>query len=263
MKEITGIGEVHQILLGIAKEFDRICRENNIRYMMLGGSMIGAIRHKGFIPWDDDMDFGVLREDYDKLKSLLLSDLQAPYRLRSIDNTKSLVDDFFKIEDTRTMIKLRFWEENDDTIGINVDVFPLDYTTPSIGRFSRNNLIYHLVKIQDYRFFTGELDSVSKKIIRKFIQVFLPFIGRKSISTFITKILPKEGPCLMNIFGVYELKEVMPKEFFLPAKEYNFEGTFFMGVNDYDRYLRNVYGDYMKLPPEEKRHYHISNVFMK
>lgn len=263
MREITEIIEVHQILLGIAQEFDRVCRENGIQYMMLGGSMIGAIRHKGFIPWDDDMDFGVLREDYEKLKLLLAKELKVPYKLRSVDDTKSLVDDFLKIEDTRTFMKIRFLEDAVEEIGINIDIFPLDYTYPNISRFSRNDIIYKLVKIQGYRFFEGKLDSFSKEISRKVVKFLFRFLGRRTISNLVRKILPRKAPYLTNIFGVYELREVMPIEFFLPAREYLFEGIKLMGVNDYHRYLSNVYGDYMKLPPEEKRHYHIANVFMK
>lgn len=263
MREIREINEIHTILLGIAKELDRVCRENDIQYMMVGGTMIGAVRHKGFIPWDDDMDFGVLRKDYPKLKHLLEKNLRTPYRLRTMDNTKTLAVDFMKIEDSRTIIKERFNENVDEEIGVNIDVFPLDYTNNNIGIFSKNNIIYLLVKIQNYKYFDGDLGSKTKTIIRSVIKLLTPFLNRKSIIQLINLIIPKEGSCLVNNYGVYRLKEVMAKEYFLPAKEYDFAGEKLMGINDYDRYLSHVYGDYMKLPPEDKRHYHLSNVYLK
>lgn len=263
MREISDINEVHAILLGIAMELDRICRENGIQYMMVGGTMIGAIRHKGFIPWDDDMDFGVLRKDYDVLKHLLESKLKAPYRLRTMDNTKTLAVDFMKIEDCRTLTKERFNEDTQEEIGINIDIFPLDYTNNQMGVFSRNNIIYQLIKIQNYKYFDGDLGSTSKKIIRFTVRALTPFFSRKTIIRFIHRLIPKAGPCLVNNYGVYRLKEVMPKEYFIPAKEYEFSGGKLMGINDYDRYLSHVYGDYMKLPPENKRHYHLANIFFK
>lgn len=263
MREIKNINEVHTILLGIAMELDRICRENGIQYMMVGGTMIGAIRHKGFIPWDDDMDFGVLRRDYDNLKHLLESNLRAPYRLRTMDNTETLAVDFMKIEDSRTLTKERFNEDVEEEIGINIDIFPLDYTNNKIGFFSKNNIIYQLIKIQNYKYFEGELDSKPKKIIRSIIRILTPFFTRKTIIHLINRILPKDGPFIVNNYGVYRLKEVMPKEYFIPAIEYDFAGEKLMGINDYDRYLTQLYGDYMKLPPKDRRHYHLANVLIK
>ena len=103
MRQITDISEVHQILLGIAKEFDRICRENDIPYYMLGGTMLGAVRHKGFIPWDDDMDFGVPRPYYDRLVSVLESELLHPYRCCTYRNNQGVFAPFVKIDDYRTL----------------------------------------------------------------------------------------------------------------------------------------------------------------
>lgn len=263
MREINDISEVHTILLGIAMELDRICRENGIQYMMVGGTMIGAVRHKGFIPWDDDMDFGILRKDYENLKHLLESNLRDPYRLRTMDNTKTLAVDFMKIEDSRTLTKERFNEDADEEIGINIDIFPLDYTNKKMGIFSRNYIIYLLLKIQNYKYFEGELGCKSKNVIRSLIRALTPFFNRKSIIRLIHKLLPHDGPCIVNNYGVYRLKEVMPKEYFIPVKEYDFAGEKLMGINDFDRYLSHVYGDYMKLPPENKRHYHLANIFYK
>ena len=78
MREITDIKECHEILLGIAKQFVEICDKHNIKYYMLGGTMLGAVRHKGFIPWDYDMDFGVMRKDFDALMSALNKELPPP-----------------------------------------------------------------------------------------------------------------------------------------------------------------------------------------
>ena len=101
MKELS-LKDQHILLLGIAKEFDKVCRDSRIPYYMLGGTMLGAIRHKGFIPWDDDMDFGVPRPYYERLISALEEQLPVRYRCCTYDNSRNIIYPFIKIEDTHT-----------------------------------------------------------------------------------------------------------------------------------------------------------------
>ena len=99
------IEEVHHRILNIAEAFDKICAEHDIPYYMLGGTMLGAIRHKGFIPWDDDMDFGVPYEHYNRLISILEKELPRGMRCCTFENSKAVVYPFMKIEDTETCIE--------------------------------------------------------------------------------------------------------------------------------------------------------------
>lgn len=120
------IEEVHRRILNIARIFDNICSEHGIQYYMLGGTMLGAIRHKGFIPWDDDMDFGVPFEHYNKLISILEEKLPQGMRCCTFENSKAVVYPFIKIEDTETCIDdPRVNLPIEEKLGINIDIFPL------------------------------------------------------------------------------------------------------------------------------------------
>ena len=128
MKEIDNIEVIHTILLETAKVFHSICMDNKIPYFMLGGTMLGAIRHKGFIPWDDDMDFGVPRPYYNQLLQILERELPYPYRCCTYKNHQGVFAAFIKIDDSRTVAKdPRVRLPIKDQIGVNIDVFPLDY----------------------------------------------------------------------------------------------------------------------------------------
>ena len=127
MKKI-GIEEVHSRLLAIAKVFDDICTRHNIPYYMIGGTMLGAIRHKGFIPWDDDMDFGVPIEYYKELIDTLENELPYPYRCCTYKNHPAVLFTYFKIEDQSTCIDdAAIYLPLEDKLGINIDIFPLNH----------------------------------------------------------------------------------------------------------------------------------------
>ena len=128
MKKIDNIEELHKILLDIAKYFHQICVDNDIPYYMLGGTMLGAVRHKGFIPWDDDMDFGVERKYFEKLETILEERVDSPYRLLTKYNSKIILNDFDKLEDSRTIVQDPSRSNINEVFGVNVDVFPLDIT---------------------------------------------------------------------------------------------------------------------------------------
>ena len=142
---------IHEILLKIAESFHQVCENNKIQYYMLGGTMLGAIRHKGFIPWDDDMDFGVMAEDWPKLIEALNKDLPQYYRIRDIKNTKGISNPSIKIEDVRTIIRESDKAGESDVIGINIDIFPLNYTNGKKSFFSKNGIIENLTFIYNLR----------------------------------------------------------------------------------------------------------------
>lgn len=128
--ERIGIEEVHNRVLAIAKEFDRICTFHGIPYYMIGGTMLGAIRHKGFIPWDDDMDFGVPIEHYQELIDILEKELAYPYRCCTYKNHPAVLFNYFKIEDLSTCIDdVAIDLPLHQKLGLNIDIFPLNTCT--------------------------------------------------------------------------------------------------------------------------------------
>lgn len=252
---------VHQRVLPIAKLFHKICVENSIPYYMLGGSMLGAVRHKGFIPWDDDMDFGVERQYFKKLENLLRSQLPDNFSLICRKDTPNFFGGYIKIEDNRTLVK----ENNISYVyGVNIDIFPLDRTNDNFSVFSRNKAIDLLYRIQNYRFYDLSKATGLKRKISKFLHfVGLPH-SKDRIFEIIEKYLLKDrGDCLANYFGAWGLKEVVKNDIMGEPVLYSFEDTSFYGVSNYKQYLEQLYGDYNTLPPVEKQSNHIKEIVIK
>lgn len=261
MKEINTTNELHEILLNLGKEFHKICTKNDIPYYMLGGTMLGAIRHKGFIPWDDDMDFGVPRKYYEKCIATLRDQLPTQYKLQTIDNSDSLLIDIIKISDERTIINEMYKENVQQEIGINIDIFPID-SMKTIGM--KNHIIAFLVRLQNYIFLSHKSRPFVKKTIALFLKSIFFFLKKRSIINLINyHLLDYEGEYMTNIYGAWGIKETVKHEIMGHPTLYQFEDTQFYGVENYSSYLSSLYNDYMQLPPETKRHLHLKNVYWK
>lgn len=251
--------ELHEELLKIAHSFHSICQKESIPYYMLGGTMLGAIRHKGFIPWDDDMDFGVPREYFKRLAETLKRNLPPNMKVLDIHNS-NLFTDVLKIEMTNTKV-----EENGlIDKGINIDIFPLDYTNNRKDVFSANFWIYLSVKYNCYAY-SPHLYGGIKGRFQHLFRMFHP-IKKDFFPCWIEKIsLCRKEQCTSyaNHFGFWNLREIVDKNYFGKPILYKFEGVELYGVADYDKYLISLYGNYMELPPAEKRHIHLANIWME
>lgn len=122
MSKIKDINVVHQICLGEAKAMKRVLEKHNIPFFMDGGTLLGAVRHKGFIPWDDDMDFGIMREHYSEAIKYLQAELKYPYKCISVLDSDACLFDSCKIIDVRTHIK-QDDTYNKDPLGVFIDIF--------------------------------------------------------------------------------------------------------------------------------------------
>lgn len=263
MKEITDINECHEILLGIAKQFAGICDRHNIDYYMLGGTMLGAIRHKGFIPWDDDMDFGVMREDFPKLLFFLDKELKYPYKLHTYRDTVNILGQTVKIADERTVTN-ELLQEGFTPMGINIDIFPLDYAKSDGRRIDRPFISNIIKRIYSYKYWSLRSRPFLKKIAAALIKLCLCWMSKDMFVKLTTKLDKSDcGDYIANNSGAWGLKETVPKTIFKTSHLYQFEDTKFIGVADYDSYLSHLYGNYMQLPPEEKRHIHLSSMYWK
>ena len=256
------LDEQHSLLLAIAKAFDTVCEKNKIPYYMLGGTMLGAIRHKGFIPWDDDMDFGVPREFFDELPKVLERELPSRYKCRTIYNSQNVILPFYKIEDTLTHCEMdEFSGAERDSLGINIDIFPLDKCN-----IDDTKLKCVLWLVDKYaRIYTG---AAHGNKLNNFIKAFLRFIiqfSKITLYKFIenkSKSLPK-GDYLGNLYGRWKKKEIVPKEWYGDGHRYKFEDLELVGFANYDKYLKQMYGNYIELPPIEKRTTHAKNVLWR
>lgn len=258
MKEIKTLDELHSILLNIAKVFDKICREHDIPYYMLGGTMLGAIRHKGFIPWDDDMDFGVERQYYDKLLKILAKELPSPYKLNTMYNS-SIISDACKISDDSTgMI-----EGSRTDIGINIDIFPLDHTNGKKGKLSKNNIVHKIGVLNAIRFSKVSDYNGIRRLVTIISKIIMPNIKNYTLIKFANKHFISKGDSISNLYGFWGVKETMPFSYMGTPTLYKFEDTKFYGAENYDGYLKSLYNHYMEIPPVDKRHVHLNKCWYK
>lgn len=266
MKRITEISQVHAILLKIASEFHRICKLNNIPYYMLGGTMLGTIRHQGFIPWDDDMDFGIPREYFGLFCKVAEKSLSKDFKLCTYENSSYASLGIVKISYNQSIIKEIYKPNSDEEIGINIDIFPLDSTNQYFFPFSYNWNIRCLFKLQKLLVIEPRDRGFPKRCLAYLIRTILP--KKIPIIKFLTRILesrPQKDSYKMyiNYFGGWGKKELVEKRIFGYPKLYKFEDMSFMGVEHANEYLTAVYGDYMQLPPENKRHTHLDEIYVK
>lgn len=246
--------KLKQIEMDLLKTFISICQELNLRYYVIGGTLLGAVRHKGFIPWDDDIDVAMPRADYEiwikKAQDLIDKD---HYFVQTFLSDPYYPANFAKLRNCKTT----FIESSLRNLNINhgayIDVFPLDYYPQKIDVFKLKQFCLTSKITQAYD--TDAISySKSKKIIRKLasIPVFgTPFDAVKKREKLYKSVT--HGKLLANHCGAWGIKEVVPAEWYGEGKTLKFEGIDVSVPQKYHSWLHRVYGDYMKLPPEEKR----------
>lgn len=245
MKKLTP-NQIKMIELDILKAFDKFCEKHGLRYYLAFGTLLGAVRHKGFIPWDDDIDVMMLREDYMKLNELLRTEkIRDDLAWNSIENGNSIVP-FGKISNVNTNV--RTYGEGDDQ-GLWVDVFPMDYYSKS-----SYDKTFFWKKIMVAR---GPLKWKlnRKSILRNLTHFIFILDSQKRIAKRISRIAQANPNTGMVINAVWPTLYAKPYELelFEDVADYPFEDCVFKSVKDYDTFLSRCYGDYMKLPPEEKQ----------
>lgn len=263
MKEIKSIEEIHNILLNIIKVFHKICIENQIPYYLVYGSMLGAVRHHGFIPWDDDMDVAIDYGYYDKLVLCLKNQLPSRYKLITRYDDRGVPAGYLKIEDTHTLLYEKGLKPNKFT-GVFLDIFLLYHSDGKVGFFSRYSIIKCLRYIQVNKFYKINISSFSDIIIKSIIKTCFFWLKRHYFANFIERyIIPKDGTHYCTYVTIYNKKDVIPKEIYGNPTLINFEENRFYGVEKYDEYLKLIYSEYMTLPPVSKRRIHLTSVFYK
>ncbi len=262
--EKLSIKDIQDRLLTMANVVNDICRRHHIPLYMVGGTMLGAIRHKGFIPWDDDMDFAVPIRHYDDLVDILRQELPNTYKCITFENSKVMLSSFYKVEDTSTIIdEPSFDLINEEKPGISIDIFPLI----TCRKEELNGLIkkIHNITICNRRVFVGSTDKNKiKNYIKSLIKKFVPY-SSLSLNREIRKLMYQiePGDYISIPVSPHYWNRLFPKVWFENSIEYKFETSEFMGPSDYDLYLKMLYCDYMKLPPKEKQIVHSTNIYKK
>lgn len=245
--------------LEILKELDRICKKEGLQYFLAYGCLIGAARHKGFIPWDDDLDILMPRSDYDRLMQVLPGELKTEYWLQNYETDAQYWLAYAKVRKKGTLFKEKALKNiSDEKCGIWVDVFPLDCTRKpgSLGIKLRRWVVETLGFAIRRKMLGQSLRNNSRRYVpASLMWCLLPAKWLKKLQVWCMRGIGSERDgCYVNISGTYQVaKEVYPVAWFLPAKSLPFEDTVCPVPGEYQRVLEQLYGDYMTPPPPEKR----------
>lgn len=258
------LSEMQLMMLDMIKWFHSFCQNNNIRYYVVGGTMLGAVRHNGFIPWDDDIDVGIPRKDYEKLlseKEFLFKD-ENRYLLESYrDEEKDYIYPYAKIYDTQTTLMENCRAKTKR--GIFIDIFPLDGIGANKESAQKNyNQILRQINFLMTRTCAIRKDRSWLKNAAIVMSRLIPsaIVSNQKLMHKIDEMCKKRDyeTCeyVGNLMGNWGMKEIMPRAFIGKPTLYQFEDMEVFGPEDYDKYLANVYGDWRKMPPVEKQRSH-------
>ena len=252
-----------RVELEMLKEFIRICKKHNLRYYLLGGSCLGAVRHKGFIPWDDDIDVGMPRSDYDIFMEIAQSELPNHLFLQNYNTDPQCPYVFAKLRNSSTTYIEKSVENFEINHGIYIDIFPLDGFTENKWKrkkfFFKNKIYkYRIAKTFNYEKFAKK-KNIFKRIISAFFDCIISIYYR-NLSKTIKKqdklhrlFCFEKSNLVANHSGAWGKKEIVLKEYFGEGIYAIFEGIEVCLPKNYDKYLTSLYGDYMTPPPPEKR----------
>lgn len=250
--------------LKMFKEIVKVCEKYNLTYFMSAGTFLGAVRHQGFIPWDEDMDMRMPRADYEKLIEVLHDELSYPYTCATYTRDSNVHRYFARVENKC----VRFQRVNTkihQKSNVWIDIFPLD-GMPS-NKVRRKIREWHLLYRKMWMHLSVFDEIVDLKQDRPWYEKIIVFLALNTpIQRMISwdkavrnldralKAYPLEkSEYYMNFMSSYKFKDIIPKTVYGNGKMYKFEDAEFLGPEDYDTFLKALYGDYMKLPPVEKR----------
>ncbi len=252
------LNKLHQVEIEILDEFVRICDKYHLTFSLFAGTLLGAVRHKGFIPWDDDIDVCMMREDYEKFIKIAKDELKKEYYLDSMESSNSYLA-FGKIRKNGTIFDEDASHHLKNHKGIYIDIFPIDnvflntkksYFCAALFRMCNNTVLVKnkICKIKDLK------HPIVGCFLRMFPQsVLLKWEKRLCMCCRDNKSF--NVACYTSIYPFK--KEIIARKDFLPTKKILFEGKKYSVMNNCEQYLSNVYGDYLKLPPKNKRVNHM------
>ena len=242
--------QLQQIELKMLEVFLQICEKENLRYYLLGGTLLGAVRHKGFIPWDDDIDIGMPRADYEKFLASAGKYLPSYYFLQTLHTEPDFPFSFAKMRDNRTVYQEEALAKLNIHHGVWIDIFPLDL-------YPKNDFwvdIYHrfLQKRVSCRFI--EKNSLKTKFF-KLLSYFVCPSWKEAVKRRdrLMRTAASQSPLTANWCGAWGKKEIMPTQWYGEGSNLVFENLQVKGPKEYDKWLTQIYGNYMQLPPIEKR----------
>lgn len=253
--------KLHQCHIILLEEIKRICKKFDLKYYAIAGTLLGAVRHKGPIPWDDDMDIGMMREDYEKFLAAVKTELGDRFFLQNFDTDKGYGLNFSKLLLLDTVMIERNAADSGAYKCIYVDIFPLDNAPDDAAlQEKQNKSTYFLKRLllakQGYKVYTA--GETKKKIVYGILRCLAAFSSPAKINAMLENAIQKyngtDTQQIVNIGGAYGYhKEMLQRKWFADTVELPFENTTISAPADWAGYLTYFYGDYMTPPPENKR----------
>ncbi len=245
----------------ILDEIYRVCDKNNIKCYLYGGTLLGAVRHEGFIPWDDDIDVCMFREDYEKFAKIAPRELKDGYFYQNYVTDPEFPYNFAKVRMDNTVMDETGLSHLNIHKGIWVDILPVDKQSKKAENSStppRRDLKRSL-KLQAAQELLY-VDPGKKRNIFKtlMLRIYRALVSRKYMHKKLDKFLTKHNNTKSNVYGnrLQKFVETFSKNDYGEGIDLKFEGRLFKAPANYENILSGMYGDYMKLPPEEERYPH-------
>lgn len=240
-------------MLEMLKYIDHICLENDISYWLSSGTCLGAVRHGGFIPWDDDVDIEMLKKDYDKLLRIIKRDRDCPYILHNHSTDRHFVSPFSKLRDKKSELhEDKGFDLDQKFSGLYIDIFQLESSNSKklalVGKY------LCLMCLSPCLLKNKKIRSVSRKIL-----YFITYNILRPPIRFLSKIKFRKDGRLRHSIGNVFIKPRSEKDIF-PLKRILFEDSYFNVPNSTHDYLKKLYGDYMRLPSLDDIIIHSSDV---
>lgn len=260
------LNKLQSLELMILKDFIRICEENDLTYYMYAGSLLGAIRHNGFIPWDDDLDVIMFRDDFERFKKIFIASENDKYELLCNETNENYFHLLAKLMLKGTKFEEPWVSQAGFHIGINMDIFVLDDLAE--GNFKRNYqlkksfwynklMIMSEIKLDDLPIVTKVITHAGYYVLNLF-RVKPSTLNRRCLN-FLKKYKSPDAKYVFDISATAEeYPQVFQKDDFKSISKVKFEDIEVNVPVNYDYILKSLYGDYMQLPPEEDRYNHIT-----
>ncbi len=256
--------------LDILKAFIRVCEKYNLTYFLVGGSCLGAARHQGFIPWDDDIDVGMPREDYDKFIELQKEYDGTPYFIQTWKSDPHFTYNNAKLRDSSTTYIENFYVNHQINHGVWIDVFPIDGFAYNFDKPRQKYA--HLVSNVWRQSFISYIPQMRRKFSKGtwFKDLFINIAAilmwpfdichwrRKYTEKLLRKVPFKDAEVVGNMCGTNKKKEAMPKAIYSETTKLKFEDIEVCVPKEYDQYLTLLFNDWRKWPPKEQQvgHHH-------
>lgn len=258
---IEQANRIKEIEIEIFKSFISVCEHLNLTYYILDGTLLGAVRHKGFIPWDDDIDVGMPREDYEVFLKEGQALLPEEYFIQTFDSDPEYLANYAKIRNSNTTFVETSVKNRKINHGVFIDVFPLDYCPEEAKKqvCERKKRMLATLRISDEFYSQNKKKSLKSIVVTLLAYIIYPTAKQALKARDRMYKITKQSSLIASYGGAWGEKEIVPAQWYAEGCDLEFEGIAVKGPKEYDKWLTQVYGDYMTPPPVEERisHHHI------